>query len=122
MKLDNAIVTGPVVGTRHDQRMGHAGAIGFQPGLLGQEVALHAARARRIEHGGVDQPGPAVIAGGLGRGQGVRDLFVPAGEQTKFAFLHLESGKRHELALGNADTGCASPPDPSLDAASLADL
>ena len=61
MQLHHAIVTGPVMRARHDQRVSHAGPIGFKPALLGLELALNPSGFRRVQHGGINQAGTLIL-------------------------------------------------------------
>lgn len=52
---DEALAVVTVLVPWHHQGVLHSRSIARQPGSLGEEIAFHPARTRRIEHGGVDE-------------------------------------------------------------------
>ena len=92
---------------RHDQRMADARPIGLDPRLLGQEIAFHAARTGRVQHGGVHQPRPVVHRRRLQGAQRVGDFHVQPRNQPEFAFLDVEVGHAH--GAFSSGLGCRTP-------------
>ena len=119
VQLDDVVVSGLVSGARDDQTVGHARPVTFQPGLLRQQIAFHPARARRIQHGGIDQPGPGVRRRGPKPAQGLRDLLVQSGNQAELALLDLDPDHAQQFTLGRRPAARAN--GALLDATNAAD-
>jgi hypothetical protein len=75
--------------------MADPGPVVGQPDLLGFQIALHPARARRIEHGGVHQARARILGRGLENPERLGDLLVPAGDQAKIGFGDVEIDQAH---------------------------
>ncbi|MNE18100.1 hypothetical protein D3C80_1111130 [compost metagenome] len=99
VQTHHAVQAGLMRGAGHHQIVRHAGPVGLQPGLLGQQIAFHPARARREQHGGVDQARAGIGARRLHGPQGVGHLFVQPRKKPQLALLDVDMAGAHAVDL-----------------------
>ena len=95
MQLNDPVRPRLMLGPWHDQGVGHRRSIRLQPGLLGQQIALHTARTGGEQHGGVHQTRTRIGGRGLQYPKSFSDFLVEAWDQAQFALLNIDIAHGH---------------------------